>query len=98
MIVVLLTALWKTVIAELVAAELFHRYPSCRVLMNDANEAPRSTAQGVHPEAPEAGEGRGGNCDRGDIREVDGLGQSQGQGDNSDALACAEREDRDTDS
>jgi Fanconi anemia group M protein len=31
--VVLLTAPWKTVIAELVAAELFHRYPSCRVLM-----------------------------------------------------------------
>ena len=30
---VLLTALWKTVIAELVAAKLFQRYPSCRVLM-----------------------------------------------------------------
>jgi len=63
-----------------------------------ADEAPRSTAQGIHPEAPEAGEGRGSNCDKGGIREVDGLGQSQGQGDNSDALACAEREDRDTDS
>ena len=30
---VLLTALWKTVVAELAAAELFHRYPSCRALM-----------------------------------------------------------------
>jgi hypothetical protein len=59
---------------------------------------PRSTAQGVYPEAPEAGEGRGSNCDKGGIREVDSLGQSQGQGDNSDALTCAEREDRYTDS
>jgi hypothetical protein len=96
--VVLLTALWKTVIARLVAAELFHRYPSCRVLMITPTKPPRSTAQGVYPEAPEAREGRGSNCDKGGIREVDGLGQSQGQGDNSDALACAEREDRDTDS
>ena len=67
-------------------------------LDDNANEAPRSTAQGIYPEAPEAGEGRGSNCDKGGIREVDGLGQSQGQGDNGDALARAEREDRDTDS
>jgi Fanconi anemia group M protein len=32
-LVVLPTALGKTVIAELVAAELLHRYPGCRVLM-----------------------------------------------------------------
>jgi Fanconi anemia group M protein len=38
--VVLLTALWKTVIAELVAAELFHRYPSCRVLMITPTKPP----------------------------------------------------------
>jgi hypothetical protein len=76
----------------------FPQVPKLQGFDDDANEAPHSTAQGVHPEAPEAGEGRGGNCDRGDIRDVDGLGQFQGQCDNSDALACAEREDRDTDS
>jgi ERCC4-related helicase len=32
-LVVLPTALGKTIIAEIVAAELLHRYPSCRVLM-----------------------------------------------------------------
>ncbi len=76
----------------------FPQVPKLQGFDDNANEAPHSTAQGIYPEEPEAGEGRGSNCDKGGIREVDGLGQSQGQGDNSDALACAEREDRDTDS
>ena len=69
----------------------FPQVPKLQGFDDNANEAPHSTAQGVYPEAPEAGEGRGSNCDRGDIREVDGLERSQSQGDNGDAPDSAER-------